>query len=181
MSDSKWEMMVTDYGNKIKQIEALQNATHFELTDEMVAAVCKVAIETFETKVRQAAIDLLRLKAEEEAANIFSMFAQKGNDRQRRWAFMNLALIQCRSKMEIVLKGLVDPVNSVQRAAAMNVGLYQDQDFLKAIESYFEHNLHAFFHESIFRVTKPIRHSIYKIKSKFSSTNGTKSRKIESA
>jgi len=57
----------------------------------------------------------------------------------RKWALVNLSLMECRNARVAVVHGLQDTSHAVQQAAALNIGLYHDPDFLKKVEQFFEH------------------------------------------
>jgi hypothetical protein len=166
MASTHWERLVTNSNNKDSQIKALKETSRKVLTDEIIEVLCKLAIDTDEFDVRLAALDFLRNQYGEKAANIFSRYSIGGTDRERRWAFMNLSLIGCRSKVDVIIKGLNDPAESVQRAAAMNVGLYQDSRFLKEIEYYFERNANMFLNASISQLVSSLLNGLIQIRHK---------------
>lgn len=181
MTTAEWEKMARNHENEQEQIDAFRNVSPAKLNNELYGVVCNVAMKTNVEDVRLAAIDLLKHNMAELASTFFSAYALKGTDRQRRVAFINLKLLGCRSKMEVVLKGLKDPNKNVQQAAAMKVGLYPDHLFLNSVQSYFEHNEYAFFQELLCRRSESVRNAITKIKSKFTSLHGNRSVKVKSS
>jgi hypothetical protein len=149
----KWVTEITNYSEKKRQIEAIGYArTHS--SEEMIKVLCQVAIETLDHEVRCAILDILKTKHLETASGIFAQYAKSGAERERKWALVNLSMIECKTQRSIVLKGLKDPSAQVRRCAALNTGLYQDHDFLKEIITYFETNQHDFLHELAFRASE---------------------------
>jgi hypothetical protein len=169
MYDSQQVQMIAGNGDEFDRVQMAQAATQEVLTDDMVAAMCDLAIKTLEMDVRLAVLEMLELKAAERAADYFSVIALNGTDRQRRWAYMNLSLIECRSKKEVVIRGLYDLDPAVRRAAAMSAGLYLDDDFLQAIIFYFERSEYDYLSDIIFHTPERIRLVFTQIKSKISS------------
>lgn len=180
MKNEKWTKMITNFEDKNEQIEAAIVTKDLEINDQMVSVLCDVAVETIEADVRFAILDILKVKDFEKAADRFAYYCMNGTDRQRRWAFVNLSLIGCHSKKEVVLKGLKDCIPAVQRAAAMNAGLYQNDDFLKAITFYFENNECAFLQESFLRLSERIFCIFQDLKSKIPSAYQRKEEKFGS-
>jgi predicted GTPase len=58
----------------------------------------------------------------------------------RKWALVNLSLMECIDAKEAVINGLRDKSKAVQSAAALNIGLYHDSDFQKEVERFFNKN-----------------------------------------
>jgi hypothetical protein len=168
MYDSQQVQMIAGNGDEFDRVQMAQAATQEVLTDDMVAAMCDLAIETLEMDVRLAILEVLKLKAAERAADYFSVMALNGTDRQRRWAYMNLSLIECRSKKEIVIRGLNDLDPDVRKAAAMSSGLYLDGEFLQAIIFYFERSKYDYVSDIHFHTRERIRQAFTQIKSKIS-------------
>lgn len=165
MEKNRWFQMATNFEGESDQISAAHAARSVDLTDDMIRGMCKVAIQTNETAVRSAMIKALKDQHTRiKAADIFAEYATTGDTRERRWGLVNLSLLECTWKKDVVLKGLRDPKRSVQRAAAMNTGLYADPDFIRALESFFEHNEHAFLHESFVHLSDSVPKLAKKIK-----------------
>jgi hypothetical protein len=136
-------------------------------SDEMTKKLCVVAIETMDNEVRYAILDLLKTQFAKKASDLFADYAANGTDRQRKWAFVNLSLLECGTKRDLVLKGLKDPVASVRGAAALNAGLYNDDVFVKGIVDYFQNHKHDKLQEFISRTSEKVIQGLKKTKSKY--------------
>jgi hypothetical protein len=82
----------------------------------------------------------------------------------RRWALINLSLMECQTAKKAVLKGLTDRCRKVRIAAAFNAGLYCDDDVTKALEDYFKTKKFDFAQEII---TNEIKRLITALGQKF--------------
>lgn len=107
---------------------------------DVIRALCQICVQTDSHKLRTSIIELL--KAREAIANQYfayiAIYAKR--DDVRKWALVNLSLMECRHAKLAVTRGLRDASSSVQKAAAMNIGLYNDPDFVKEVENYFQRN-----------------------------------------
>jgi hypothetical protein len=168
MYDAKQIQMIAGDGDEFDRVRTARAATQEVLTDDTVAAMCDLAIETLDMDLRLAVLEVLKLKAVERSAERFAVLAINGTDRQRRWAYMNLSLIECRSKKEVVIRGLRDLDPNVRKAAAMSSGLYLDGEFLQAIIFYFERCKFDYLSDILFHTQKSIRKAFIQIKSKIS-------------
>jgi hypothetical protein len=139
----KWVTEITNYSEKNRQKEAIGYAQRHS-SEEMIKVLCQVAIETMDHEVRCAILEILKTKHLETASGLFAHYAETGSKRERKWALVNLSMIECKTQRSIVLKGLKDPSAQVRRSAALNAGLYQDDDFLREIIIYFETHRHDF-------------------------------------
>jgi hypothetical protein len=107
---------------------------------KVLDALCREAIETDSHRVRDALIQMLKGNPV-EANRRFSQIAICANyPAHRRWALINLSLMECRDAKEAVIQGLRDMHRSVQIAAAFNTGLYDDREVVNALELFFERN-----------------------------------------
>jgi len=123
--------------HQIKAVDLLQP----HLNDELVlSALCCACLKTISPRLREHIIASLMPMA--EAANLLFKRAAmlSPNALTRQWAFLNLSLMECRTAMNIVMDGLNDRNRQVQKSAALNIGLYQDQQFIASVERYFEIN-----------------------------------------
>ena len=107
--------------------------------------LCKVAVETDFFDVREALIETLKDNAD-EANKRFTDYAMQSSDpSRRRWALINLSLMECQTAKDAVLKGLQDPFSEVRNAAVFHAALYDDEDVLAALEHFFEiHTIDGF-------------------------------------
>lgn len=154
---------------EITKFEVIQKEEPKELkqkngSDAMIEKLCDVAINTLDHEERCVILDVLKTQYLEKASDRFADYAANGTDRQRRWAFVNLSLIECGTKRDLVLKGLKDPVASVRRSAALNVGLYNDDVFLKGIIDYFETQRHDMLQELVVQASAKIIQRLKKLK-----------------
>lgn len=123
-----------------EQVTAKDQNRQITMDNSVLFSLCKNAVETKDYKFREALIEILKNNAE-EACKCFSDYAiQSSNANQRRWALVNLSLMECRTAKEAVLHGLQDPVRKVRMAAALNAGLYDDQEVLAALQHFFTTN-----------------------------------------
>jgi hypothetical protein len=141
-------------------IEFVQNPG----SDDLIEKLCVVAIETMDNEVRCAILDLLKTQFVKKASDLFADYAANGTDRQRKWAFVNLSLIECGTKRDHILKGLKDPVASVRRSAALNVGLYHDDVFVSGIVDYFENQRRDLLRELVIRASEKVIQRLRKLK-----------------
>jgi HEAT repeat protein len=159
----KWVTEIKNHTEKNQQKEAIEYAQKCS-SEEMVKVLCQVAIETMDHEVRCAILGILKTKHLDTAADMFADYADTGSVRQRKWAFVNLCLMECKTKRKIVLKGLKDPSVYVRRSAALNAGLYQDDSFIKELVIYFETNSNDFLHELALRGFERFIFSIKRMK-----------------
>ena len=107
---------------------------------DVVRALCFESIQTDSHELRVAIIDALRSK--EDIVNPY--FAQMAVNAKyatiRKWALVNLSLMECKSAKWAVVNGLRDASGTVQHAAALNIGLYHDAEFLMEVKKFFERN-----------------------------------------
>ncbi len=106
-------------------------------------ALCQNAVETKDYEFREALLDILKNNAEEVHKRFIDYAVHSPDPIQRRWALVNLSLMECGTAREAVLSGLRDPNTEVRIAAAMNAGLYDDREVLAALEHFFATNRFA--------------------------------------
>ena len=122
------------------KIDAIHPSGAYIKDAKVLDALCREAIETDSHRFREALIKTLKGNPD-EANRRFSQIALCAKDpRHRRWALINLSLMECRDAKEAVMKGLRDTHRSVRIAAAFNTGLYDDSDIVNAFEIFFERN-----------------------------------------
>ena len=130
--------------NKVSEdhwkINAIRQLGPYIKDAEVQDALCRGAIETASHHVRDALIQTLKGNPD-EANRRFSQIALSAKDpTHRRWALINLSLMECRDAKEAIMQGLRDTHRSVRIAAAFNTGLYDDRDVVNALEMFFERN-----------------------------------------
>ena len=134
---------------------------------KVLDAFCREAIETDNHRFREALIQILKGNPD-EANRRFSQIALCAKDpKHRRWALINLSLMECRDAKEAVMQGLRDTHRSVRIAAAFNTGLYDDSDVVNAFEMFFECNRFALFLDGVRQAGKPLLPLIKKVKKTF--------------
>ena len=122
------------------KINAIRHSSPHINDAKVLDVLCREALETDSHHVRNALIQTLKGNPE-EANRRFSQIALCAKDpTHRRWALINLSLMECRDAKEAVMQGLRDPRRSVRIAAAFNTGLYDDRDVVNAFEMFFERN-----------------------------------------
>ena len=135
---------------------------------KVLDALCCEAIETDSHRVREALIKTLKGN-QEEANRRFSRIAICAkNPTHRRWALINLSLMECCYAKEAVMQGLRDTHRSVRFAAAFNAGLYYDSDVVNALELFFERKCFLLVLDSVRQAGKPLLPLIKKIKNIYS-------------
>ena len=126
--------------------------------------LCRKAIETDNHRFREALIKTLKGNPD-EANRRFSQVALCAKDpAHRRWALINLSLMECRDAREAVMQGLRDAHRSVRIAAAFNTGLYEDSDMVNAFEIFFERNRFSLVLDGLRQASKPLLPLIDKAK-----------------
>ena len=134
----------------IRKIEPYTNDT------DVLDAMCREAIETDSHRVRKAMIKTLKCNGD-QANRRFSHIARCAKDpTDRRWALINLSLMECPNAKEAVLQGLKDPHRSVRIAAAFNAGLYCDTDVVNALELFFERHRPLLVLDGVCQAVKPL-------------------------
>ncbi len=113
------------------------------IDSRVLDSLCKNAVETKDYEFRETLLDILKNNAEEAHKRFIDYAVHSPDPIQRRWALVNLSLMECRTAKEAVLNGLWDPDQEVRMAAAMNAGLYDDREVLAALEHFFATNRFA--------------------------------------
>ena len=123
---------------------------------DVLDELCREAIETDNHRVREALIKTLKGN-EDEANRRFAVTASCAkNPTHRRWALINLSLMECRDAKNAVMQGLQDPHRSVRIAAAFHAGLYCDSDALNAFELFFERDRPLLVIDGVCQAVKPL-------------------------
>ena len=131
---------------------------------KVLDALCREAIETDSHRVRDALIRMLKGNPV-EANRRFSQIAIGANyPAHRRWALINLSLMECRDAKEAVIQGLRDMHRAVRIAAALNTGLYDDRDVVNALELFFERNRFWLVLDGLRQASNPLLPLIEKVK-----------------
>ena len=131
---------------------------------KVLDALCHEAIETVSPCVRDELIRTLKSNRG-EANRRFSRIAIRAKDpTHRRWALINLSLMECDDAKEAVIQGLRDPHRLVRFAAAFNAGLYYDSDVVNALELFFERNRFLLVVDGLCQAGKPLLPLIKKAK-----------------
>ena len=137
------------------KIDAVRQLGPYIDDAEVLDGLCREAIETDSHRVREALIKTLKCNGD-QANRRFSHIARCAKDpTDRRWALINLSLMECPNAKEAVLQGLKDPHRSVRIAAAFNAGLYCDTDVVNALELFFERSRPLFVLDGVCQAVKP--------------------------
>lgn len=125
------------HANKLSAARQLQA----HLCDiDVIRALCFESIKTDSHKLRACIIGILKNRSH-IANKCFAYIATHGRRTAvRKWALVNLSLMECNDAKEAVIKGLKDTSKAVQGAAALNIGLYHDPEFQKEVERFFKKN-----------------------------------------
>ena len=135
---------------------------------DVLNALCREAIETDSHRVRDALIRTLKGN-QDEANRRFSQIAIYAKDTtHRRWALINLSLMECHDAKEAVMQGLRDTHRSVRIAAAFNAGLYDDSDVVNALELFFERDRFLLVLDGVRQAGKSLLPLIKKLKKLYS-------------
>lgn len=128
---------VNDVSEDREKIDAVRQLGLYIDDAEVLDVLCREAIETDSHRVREALIKTLKGN-QDEANRLFSHIASCAKDStHRRWALIDLSLMECSNANEAVMQGLRDPHRLVRIAAAFNAGLYCDSDVVNALELFF--------------------------------------------
>jgi len=109
---------------------------------QVLEGLCAMAVSPVRAKVREAILMILQPVAE-SANQWFARAARLSDNRlRRRLALVNLSLMECTvpEARQVVLQGLADPDHEIQRAAALSAGLFNDREFLAAVDLFLERN-----------------------------------------
>jgi len=146
------------------KINAIRPSSPHIKDAKVLDALCREAIETDNHRFREALIQILKGNPD-EANRRFSQIALCAKDpTHRRWALINLSLMECRDAKEAVMQGLRDTHRSVRIAAAFNTGLYNDSDVVNAFEMFFECNRFSLALDGLRQAAKPLLPLINKVK-----------------
>ncbi|MDX1708552.1 MAG: HEAT repeat domain-containing protein [Desulfobacterales bacterium] len=126
-----------------KEASARDQNQQVTMDSSVLDSLCKNAVETKDPEFREALLDILKCNAEEAHKRFIDYAIHSPDPIQRRWALVNLSLMECKTAKEAVLSGLMDPNGEVRIAAAMNAGLYDDPKVLAALEHFFATNRFA--------------------------------------
>lgn len=150
------------------KINAIRQSGPYIKDAKVLDALCRKAIETDNQRFREALIQTLKGNPD-EANRRFSQIAICAKDpTHRRWALINLSLMECRDAKEAVVQGLRDTHRSVRIAAAFNTGLYDDSDMVNAFEMFFERNRFSLALDGLRQATKPLLPLINRVKKIYS-------------
>lgn len=107
---------------------------------DVIRALCFESIKTDSHKLRACIIGVLKNRSR-LANKCFAYIAIHSRRTEvRKWALVNLSLMECVDAKEAVINGLKDTSKAVQSAAALNIGLYHDPEFQKEVEHFFKKN-----------------------------------------
>ncbi|MFZ0131558.1 MAG: hypothetical protein WAK95_03375 [Desulfobacterales bacterium] len=119
-------------------LDSVQELERLTVDADFINVLCSMSVESVSHELRTEIIKMLQSN-EVDANEWFKDCALKSPKSScRRWALINLSLMQCKTAKVAVLKGLKDRCRKVRIAAAFNAGLYRDDDVLTALEHYFE-------------------------------------------
>lgn len=107
---------------------------------DVIRALCLESIQTDSHQLRVAIIDALKSKKDFVNPYFAHMAVNARYATMRKWALVNLSLMECKSAKMAVVNGLRDACGTVQHAAALNIGLYHDTEFLIEVKRFFERN-----------------------------------------
>lgn len=120
-----------------EKISAVYRLRQYLSDQSVLGYLCATAVETDDYRLREALIDTLKTKFEESAQRFIDYAIFSSNPNHRRWALVNLSLMECRSAKEAVLAGLKDGEKSIRVAAAFNAGLYEEEEFQESLDDLF--------------------------------------------
>ena len=146
------------------KVDAIRQLGPYIEDPKVLDALCREAIETDSHRVREALIKTLKANPEEANRRFSRIAICAKNPTHRRWALINLSLMECCYAKEAVMQGLQDTHRSVRFAAAFNAGLYYDSDVVNALELFFERHRFLLVLDSVRQVGKPLSPLIKKLK-----------------
>ena len=146
------------------RINAIRRLGSYINDSKVLDALCHEAIETVSARVRDALIKTLKGNPEEANRRFSRISICAKNPTHRRWALINLSLMECCYAKEAVMQGLRDTHRSVRFAAAFNAGLYYDSDVVNAFELFFERNRFLLVIDGVRQVGKPLSPLVKKLK-----------------
>lgn len=122
---------------------------------DVIRTLCMVSVRTDSHKLRSSIIAMLKNRSgmANQYFSYIAIYAKRSEI--RKWALVNLSLMECRDAQIAVTQGLQDRSRDVQQAAALNIGLYQDSDFVREVERFFERNRFEFMFHSLCRFQAP--------------------------
>ena len=150
------------------KINAIRQSGPYLRNAKILDALCREAIETDSHRFRDALIKTLKGNPEEANRRFAQIALCAKNPAHRRWALINLSLMECRDAKEAVMQGLRDTHRSVRIAAAFNTGLYDDSDVVNAFEIFFERNRFSLVLDGVHQAAKPLLPLINKVKKIYS-------------
>lgn len=124
----------------VQKILVVRKLIAFLNDDDVVWTLCFKSIQTDSHELRVAIIDALRSKEDMVNPYFAHMAVNAKCATMRKWALVNLSMMGCKSAKRAVVCGLRDASGTVQHAAALNIGLYHDTEFLMEVKQFFERN-----------------------------------------
>jgi hypothetical protein len=150
------------------KVDAIRRLGLYINDAKVLDALCREAIKTDSHSVRDELIRTLKGN-QVEANRRFSQNAICAKDpAHRRWALINLSLMECCYAKEAVMQGLRDTHRSVRFAAAFNAGLYYDSDVVNALQLFFERNRFLLVLDNVRQAGKSLSPLIKKLKKIYS-------------
>lgn len=119
-----------------EKIEAARNLTPFLHEPRVMEALCEAALTTTSQRLRHVLIDVLRSRSDEAYKRFSDEALWSKSPTVRKWALVNLRMMECRDAKNAVISGLYDPDASVREAAMQNVELYADNGVRMAFDYY---------------------------------------------
>ena len=118
-------------------INMVQQLRPYMADRDVLTALCSVSVKSIDPQLRNEIIRAIQSNRTAAKQWFIDCALISPKSSERRWALINLSLMQCRSAKTAVLKGLKDLSRKVRIAAAFNLGLYYDDEVIKALETYF--------------------------------------------
>lgn len=125
-------------GDTPANIEAAHSLEAFTDDSRVMDVLCAAAVHTDSHTLREVLLKVLKTNTAGAYARFSDVALWSKKPLERKHALMILSLMGCGSAKNAVISGLYDPDASVRKAAAMNVGLYDDKDVKHSLERYFE-------------------------------------------
>ena len=126
------------FEDNLTKMETARQLEPFTDDSRVMDVLCTAAVYTDHHGLREVLLKVL--KTNPKGAYIrFSDYVLWSKDPvARKYALINLSLMECQEAPDAVISGLFDPDASVRKAAAMSAGLYEDKSVDMALEHYFE-------------------------------------------
>lgn len=156
MNRKYWIRQLRSSAHLSEQLRAVRRLRTVQDLPEVTAALCLTAVDTQRQPLRAALMAALKDNPRAEAY-FLGVAGGEGPVYLRKWALLNLSLMNSQRAREVVLAALRDPFESVRRAAAYHVAHYADEEAKSAFINYFEANRSSYLKGFLAQLCLPLR------------------------